>query len=40
MRKYECVYVSTCKSISKKMDLNESERVYEQERKYDYGLKC
>ncbi len=33
-----CVYM--CKSMSKKMNVNESERVYEQEHKYEYGHKC
>ncbi len=41
---YRCVYVcvcgSMCKRMSKKMNLNECERVYEQEHKYKYSRKC
>ncbi len=28
------------KNMSKKINVNDSECLYEQERKYDYGYKC
>ncbi len=36
----EVTFVSMCKSMNKKMNFNKSERLYEQERKYECSNKC
>ncbi len=33
-----CVCDCMCKNVSKKINLNDSEGMYEQERKNDYGI--
>ncbi len=36
----QSVSMNVCVSRSKKMNLNESERVYEQAHRYEYSRKC